>query len=153
MGSASGNHASARVLHRRRSTISAVQTAEPVGSMSGELMSRHLIACLVIAVLLSPSVPVVAAHGSPVTAVYDTVDAVESSSDYIVIAGIISGSSTPTEVRYDLFEPAGVHGVAAARCDRLALLAIAKPGKYQFAIVALASFGARFGCKLIVRAP
>jgi hypothetical protein len=88
--------------------------------------------------------------------VYETVDAVQSgpTDHQITITGIIAGQSTATTMSYPLRAPfsssVNANEDVTARCDRLALLAMAKPGKYQFATV-LVSGG--FVCKLIVRAP
>jgi hypothetical protein len=86
------------------------------------------------------------------SATYDTVDAIEVSGSTIVVTGIISGQTTPTRLLYSIQDASGTTGTAAARCDRLALLAMSKPGKFQFATVDLHSFG-KFSCRLIVRTP
>src|SRR4051812_12494608 len=70
--------------------------------------------------------------------VYDTVDEVQSGpiERQITITGIIAGQSTATTLSYSL--RTNTSSVATedltARCDRFALLAMAKPGKYQFAM-------------------
>ena len=81
--------------------------------------------------------------------VYDTVDAVESDTGFITITGIAVGQSTATTSSYRIDAEAPEDGVA--RCDRFALLAMAKPGKYQFATVG-PDRNDRFVCKLSVRA-
>jgi hypothetical protein len=115
-------------------------------------MSRHLVRCLTFVVLscLSATPAVAAAPEAPGPAIYDTIDAVEVWGSQITITGIISGQSSPSQLLYGI---TGDTPERAARCDRLALLAMTKPGKYQLAM--LQPFGSifGFGCKLIVRAP
>jgi hypothetical protein len=86
--------------------------------------------------------------------VYDTVDAVQSGPGdrRITITGIIAGQSTVTTLTYTLrtISPTSSNEDVMARCDRFALLAMAKPGKYQFATVGLQG---ALDCKVIVRAP
>ena len=111
-------------------------------------MTHRFIAFLVIASLtfLAPR-PAAAA----VTHTFDTVDAVEiafyassSQPDRIIVTGILVGQTTPTTVtfNYNTFE-------RVRECKILALIAIAKPGKYQFAIGA----GSQGSCKLIRHNP
>ena len=114
-------------------------------------MSRHLIGLLALALTLVPATSRAAATPG-VAAVYDTIDAVEVAGDKITITGIIVGQSSPTERFYFIFDPsAGNATGGAARCDRLALLVVAKPGKYRLEMTQVSSTD--FGCKLIVRAP
>jgi hypothetical protein len=101
--------------------------------------------------------PAAAAVGDTTT--YDTVDAVEVMADQIRVTGIISGQAAPSTQLYRIVSSSpfstggGSTDTAASRCDRLALLAISRPGKYQFATVQVADFSPRFSCKLIVRTP
>jgi hypothetical protein len=87
---------------------------------------------------------------------YDAVDEVQSgpSERQITITGIIAGQTTATTMTYTLrvnsSSSAATEDVTA-RCDRFALLAMAKPGKYQFATVQ--PFGSTYDCKLLVRTP
>jgi hypothetical protein len=124
----------------------------------GEAMTRPLFRGLVLlaatlAISLVPTTPASAdiANGPRV---YDTVDAVQSgpSDRDITITGIIVGQSTATTMTYFLRgnSPTSTTEDVSARCDRFALLAMAKPGKYQFATVGTPGF---FDCKLTVRAP
>jgi hypothetical protein len=89
--------------------------------------------------------------------VYDTVDSVQSgpADHQITITGIIAGQSTATTMSYTLRTPfsssVNANEDVSARCDRFALLAMAKPGKYQFATIVLP--GPTYDCKLTVRAP
>lgn len=112
-------------------------------------MTHRLIAFLVIASLtfLAPR-PAAAA----ITHTFDTVDAVEiispSSNDAnaIIVTGIRTGQTTATTVTF-LFGNAVDH---ARQCERFALIAMAKPGKYRFAI-GVHTGGSYYGsgCKLI----
>jgi hypothetical protein len=90
------------------------------------------------------------------SAVYDAVDAVEAWADRVAVTGIISGQSDVTTLLYPIEDSASNTTTAAARCDRFALLAMSKPGKYQFATVFQpdgGGFRLAFSCKLILRAP
>jgi hypothetical protein len=113
-------------------------------------MIRTLLA--IVTTILVPSSPAFA-DDATVPAVYDTVDAVEVYGGFIVVTGIISGQGGPTTLRYGVFDQSSTAGTGAARCDRLALLAMSKPGKFQFATVRVVSGIAGFSCKLIIRTP
>src|SRR5690348_7562344 len=109
-------------------------------------MTRQLALCLAIVALsiVSPE-PARADFGDVIT--YDTVDAVEvNSATSLTVTGIIVGQGASSSVRYRV----GTSELGTARCDRLALLAISKPGKFQLALVDQSGL---FTCKLIVRAP
>ena len=119
-------------------------------------MTRRLIGCFALTVLsMVPAVSSADPTPASAPAVYDTVDAVEVQGNKINITGIIAGDSTPSEFSYLIFDGSSASSTpeGANRCDRLALLAVAKPGKYQFATTRTPGFGVRFGCKLIVRTP
>jgi len=119
-------------------------------------MIRRLIGCFTLAALsMVPAVSSADAIPSTVPAVYDTVDAVEVQGNRLNITGIIAGESVPSEFSYAIFDgsASGSTAEGANRCDRLALLTIAKPGKYQFAITRTPNVGTRMSCKLIVRTP
>jgi hypothetical protein len=114
-------------------------------------MTRHLVAGLVIASLATLAPRPAAADGTPI--IYDAVDALQLRNNNVIrVTGIISGQGAPTTTDYNLI----TNGIAspdyAARCDRLALLAMSKPGKFQFAVVPFGS-GPGFLCELIVRTP
>lgn len=87
---------------------------------------------------------------------YDTVDAVQSGPGerQITITGIIAGQSTATTLTYQLRNT--ISGTSTedltARCDRFALLAMAKPGRYQFVTIR-ATFSNTYDCALTMRAP
>jgi hypothetical protein len=113
----------------------------------------HAILAATLAVSLASTTPAsadIAANAN----VYDTVDAVQSgpSDREITVTGIIAGQSTATILTYRLRANVASNTTedVPARCDRWALLAMAKPGKYQFATVGTPGF---FDCKLTVRAP
>jgi len=119
-------------------------------------MTRHLAGCLALAALsLVPAASAADVIPGQAPAVYDTVDAVEVWGSRIIVTGIIAGQDTPSEISYIIYDgtSSSPSPEGANRCDRLALLAIAKPGKYQFATTLVPAFGFRFGCKLIVRTP
>lgn len=109
------------------------------------------------------STPARGAVGTVTT--FETVDAIEAilSSDTfrpvgIKVTGILVGSASPSSVSVKLTGStvANNPGIAAvdlvARCDRMAMLAMSKPGKFQFALVETDIFQV-FTCKLIVRTP
>jgi hypothetical protein len=101
--------------------------------------------CAIVAVTVGGPLPAMAATSDTTT--YDTIDAVEVVGSVITVTGIISGQGAPTTTTYTVL--GGTE--SAARCDRLALLAMAKPGKFQFAVVT--QLGDEVSCKLIVRTP
>ena len=94
------------------------------------------------------------AMGAGNTITYDTVDAVEVLANIITVTGIIAGQSTSSTTQYTILSSSSPNtgtDVAASRCDRLALLAMSKPGKFQFAVTRIGFSG--YSCTLIVRAP
>jgi hypothetical protein len=116
-------------------------------------MSHRLAICSVIAVTASLASSQPASAAGEIT--YDTVDAIEVRSNVITVTGIKSGQAGPSTATYTIASSPTDSGFrptdeAAARCDRLALLAASKPGKFQFAVVQLGS-SSNFSCKLIVR--
>ncbi len=113
-------------------------------------MSHRLAICSVI-VCLALSQPASAASGD-VTA-YDTVDAIEVQGREIIVTGIVAGQAGPSTATYPILGASGATEAAAARCDRLALLAASKPGKFQFAVVQFGTNNPLFSCRLIVRTP
>jgi len=119
-------------------------------------MTRHVPGCLVaIALSFAPAVSSANPVPAPGPAVYDTVDAVEVWGSRITVTGIIAGQSTQTEFIYIIYDGSNTNTTpeGANRCDRLALLAMAKPGKYQFATARVSGFASVFSCKLTVRTP
>lgn len=120
-------------------------------------MSRRLVACVAFVALFPiPMGLAVGAVFANTPAVYETVDAVEVAGGVITVTGITVGHSTPTTLVYEVDgDSCGGRSVeAAARCDRLALLAMSKPGKFQFATTFfLDNASCHFACKLIARTP
>ena len=92
------------------------------------------------------------AAAAAATVTFDTVDTVElnngdlTNSVFIVVTGILAGESTPTTMSFQF----GTATVVGLHCERLAMIAMAKPGKYQLAIGATFSSAT---CRLIVRTP
>jgi hypothetical protein len=112
-------------------------------------MPRILTACIILAaVSLLSAQPVIAAGGD--VTLYDTVDEIRVSDDRITVTGIIAGQSAATTTTYVILQSTSADG-AASRCDRLALLAMSKPGKFRFGVVE--EFFDQFSCKLRVRTP
>ncbi|HET9620380.1 MAG TPA: hypothetical protein VFP84_03360 [Kofleriaceae bacterium] len=89
----------------------------------------------------------VTAHAdvTPIGTVFDTVDGITMQTNGFFLDGVIHGDAAPTH----LFVPTGSSTDGfIANCQRLALLMITKPGKYQLSV--------RPGvaqCQLIVRTP
>ena len=128
-------------------------------------MIRRLVFCLALATIamLSPT-PARSAVGSVTT--FDTVDAVEGFTEFdttrfvgVKVTGIVAGVGTPSTIQFRLINSAfestfGISSVdLVARCDRMAMLAMSKPGKFQLAFVEAAHFGPTFNCRLLVRTP
>src|SRR5215217_189951 len=97
-----------------------------------EPMSRHLISLVVAGIVMFSSGLALA------DVAYDTVDAVQTSmvgsNVAIQISGIVSGDSAPTTTTYFLRSSASGTD-QGSRCDRMALLAMSKPGKFQLVLV------------------
>jgi hypothetical protein len=125
-------------------------------------MSNRLSICLVVLALVAAPRVVSAAFVS-VQHVYDTVDLVELRSDKanctacephtaIFVQGIRSGQPDPSSATYDF----GGNADSATHCERLALMAMSKPGKYQFAIGSAGGSGSQGGqgtCRLVRVSP
>ncbi|HEX8107302.1 MAG TPA: hypothetical protein VF516_06205 [Kofleriaceae bacterium] len=117
---------------------------------------RHLVIRAATVLLLFASAAPVAADTivASTSAVYDTVDAVELHSYRLTITGIVHGTSNATTLTYQILDlNTNFSTEAASRCDRLALLMMAKPGKYQLAMQRPFSSFQGFSCKLTVVAP
>jgi hypothetical protein len=116
------------------------------------MMHRFAI-CLAIASLLFVA-PRPAAAAT--THTFDTVDAVELTAHLaggnprVIVTGILVGQTTPTTITFSFFT-SSQH--LAVQCQDLAVLAMSRPGKYQFAIGSDGSSSNPGGCKLILRAP
>lgn len=107
----------------------------------------RLTAVLVLAALaVAPQL----AAAETIFAAYDTIDAYDvRPGGTIRITGILSGSSAPTTTIYNV--GGASTSLEPSRCDRLALLAMTKPGKFQFFIIN-DSLGP-FACRLKLRTP
>jgi hypothetical protein len=86
------------------------------------------------------------------TTTFDTVDAVELNNDSngvvnLVITGILAGQGSPVTLTFPFSVSSGA---SAMQCERIAIVAMAKAGKYQFAVGTFGSVGA---CRLILRTP
>jgi len=78
------------------------------------------------------------------TAMYDTVDSFEFGGRTLTVTGIIRGDSAPSTSSF-FIEDVG----DGARCDRLLMMVMSKPGKFQFGVVRPP--GISRGCTLILR--
>jgi hypothetical protein len=103
------------------------------------IMSRRL-AFFAVASLLTVVPRLVAADAS-IQATFDTVDAVEIKNQdacdecsmfnaLVIVTGIVSGNGTSSKLSFTF----GSNVDMATRCEHLAIIAMSKPGKYQFAI-------------------
>lgn len=115
---------------------------------------HRLVMCLMVCVLTF-AVPWHAAAAISPTTTFDTVDAVELQNDCcsvvnLVVTGILAGGSTPTTRTFAFANNSATDAAPALRCERFAVIAMSKPGKYQFAVGTQGSAGA---CKLILRTP
>lgn len=115
--------------------------------------------CLLIT-SLALAAPRVVAADSGITAVFDTVDSVEIVDHdlcsgcgihaLVVVKGILAGGSTVASRTFDFSS----NVASATRCEHLAVIAMSKPGKYQFGIGAQPdSAGGHGDCKLILVTP
>jgi len=119
-------------------------------------MTHRLAICLAIASLTfaGPRPAAAAAIGT----VFDTVDAVEINNDFanatVVVTGLRPGGSVPITVIFTFGNSESATNIdTAARCERLAVIAMSKPGKFQFAIGSNTGGSSGGGCKLILRTP
>jgi hypothetical protein len=125
-------------------------------------MMYRLAICLVLASLTFVPAKRAAADTS-IQAVFDTVDSVEiknadnsSSINHaiVLVRGVLAGGSTPNTQSFDFGNNVGM----AMRCERLAVIAMSKSGKFQFAIGADPFTGGsgqngHGDCKLILVTP
>jgi hypothetical protein len=113
-------------------------------------MTKRLRICLALVAVAVAAGP--AAAAIPVS--FDTVDAVEivdaggSAGQQVKVTGIVTGAGTPTIVLFSF----GSKGDAAARCERMATIAMAKPGKFRLTVSAESS-STVVGCKLTAITP
>src|ERR1041384_3187093 len=88
--------------------------------------------------------------------VFDTVDSVEvknqtacsgcTSHTLVIVTGIPAGSSTPGTRSFDFVTNLDM----ATRCEHLAVIAMSRPGKYQFGIGSAGESGGQGDCELIL---
>lgn len=112
-------------------------------------MTHRFAICLAIASMtfVAPR-PAAAA----ITNVFDTVDAVEitydgaSGGELVKVTGIQAGGTVPTTLTFNF----SGNAARAERCERLAVIAMSKPGKFQFGI---GGGSGQYSCKLILRTP
>src|SRR5439155_25249195 len=101
-------------------------------------MTRVFVCLVLGALCLTLSRPASAVQGD--VTLYDTVDQIKVEDTRITVIGIVAGQSAPSTKTYTIQDSQNRTGkiatdVAASRCDRLALLAMSKPGKFQFGVV------------------
>lgn len=123
-------------------------------------MIQKLMICFAIASLAFVA-PRAAAAPPPITHLFDTVDAVQLYFEEIggnhypalVVRGIRAGASTPTTTVF-YFSISASDRELSARCERLALMAVAKPGKLKLGIGATGT-SSLFGhtCQLLQVSP
>lgn len=120
---------------------------------------HRLTLCLVIA---SSSLAAPRPAAAAATDVYDTVDSAEvnnadsnfGNNPTLTVVGIPAGGTTPFSRTYFFSGPLSPATLdTAMHCQRLAVIAMSRPGKFQFAIGPGPSSGSAHGCKLILRAP
>ena len=119
----------------------------------------RLLLCLV---LVTSTLATPRSAAAAVTDFYDTVDAVEYSkrdpnglsNATLHVRGVLSGGSAPVTRAYVFINTASTTEgpELAMHCHRLAVLAMSKPGKFQFAIGPGPSTSAT-GCKLTLVTP
>jgi hypothetical protein len=107
---------------------------------------------IVLATMLSGVSPAAAAAGDLFS--FETVDAVEVD-DYlhITITGVLAGDTEASTYTFTASANSdrAAAAVANARCERLALLAMSKPGKYVFSALQVSNGSTpKFTCKLAV---
>ncbi|WP_243338149.1 hypothetical protein [Anaeromyxobacter soli] len=91
------------------------------------------------------------AQTAPVRYVFVAVDAVEiRSTTTIKVTGVVDGESAPQTVTMTLSNSSGVDSVAA--CERLALLAMTRPGQFLFEIQGSTTYNLNV-CKLARATP
>jgi hypothetical protein len=92
-------------------------------------------------------------EAAEIPTVFDTVDAVEvggtGGGPRVIVTGVQTGESTPTTIEFTFFNNTDT----ASHCHRLAVLAMSKPGRFQFAIFTRSGGSLDGGCKLIRRTP
>jgi hypothetical protein len=97
-----------------------------------------------------------------VTDFYDTVDSAEinkrdsgaGSNPTLLVRGILAGGTAPITRSYVFTGTTNLEGLETAmHCHRLAVLAMSRPGKYQFAIGPGPNPSTATGCRLTLVTP
>lgn len=107
-----------------------------------------LYAAALIGMIMAPVEPAAQAQTAAKEA-YSAVDEVSVAVDSITITGVVLGQSAPTTRTYRAsdYNGAGTAG-ALQNCVRLAMMAMAKPGAYLFAVAYSDSFSRYPACRL-----
>lgn len=106
-------------------------------------MLRHLVVCLAIA-SLTFAAPRPADAAGPITHTFTAVDAVEiqyqggGTAFILLITGVLSGGSTATTYSFP-FPGSDIGLRQTEKCERMAQIAMTKPGKFQLGVRALAT--------------
>jgi hypothetical protein len=118
-------------------------------------MPRTLVAFALVLPVVMFAAPRRSAADASIQAVFSTVDAVEirhagcdscTPHEEVAITGIVSGSSVPSTTVFNFGQASDI----AARCERIAMLVMSKPGKYHLGIGAELGSGGRGDCKLML---
>ncbi|HET9449706.1 MAG TPA: hypothetical protein VFO83_02435, partial [Aggregicoccus sp.] len=90
------------------------------------------LSCAVLA--LSLLLPLGAAHAAPVTYVFATVDryVIDWHTSRIDVRGVLQGESAPSTVSLQFYYSPSGGNEPSDRCEKLALLSMSSPGRYQF---------------------
>ncbi len=117
-------------------------------------MARVLAAAALVLSLVA-SAPVARAQTAPAATVFTTVDsfAYDAQDCYIRITGIVQGDAAASEKTISRYCGSSMTGtdellLRVQACERMALVAMAKPGQYLFQIAQGPTYGSWFGCKL-----
>jgi hypothetical protein len=92
---------------------------------------RPILIALALALATTTLSAAPVAHADPPsTTVFDAVDMVQGESSRLTVTGLVAGQ--PTTKAWLIY---GSSGDGALRCERMALLAMSKPGKYTFSVI------------------
>jgi hypothetical protein len=118
-------------------------------------MTPRIAACFAIATLMF-AVARRSAADATIQIVFNTVDSVEVKNQVaclgcplhalVIVTGIPTSSGTPFTRSFDF----GTNLDMATRCEHLAVIAMSKPGKYQFGVGSDTDSGGHGDCKLIL---
>lgn len=107
-------------------------------------MKRLLLACAAAAALVAAAS--VYAQTTATRHVFVAVDALEVKSNQFTVTGVVDGESAPRTVSLYLSSSSTTSRDDLAACQRLALLAMTKPGQYRFEMLQSSSY--LVACKL-----